>query len=138
MALYAEVQARWLADPAGQAVALLGVDAHALQHPEIHGYKSNAFHLIRLCWIMEFCGNPRIGQGPRWLQVHFDGKPPIPMLEPPNDRGSVTAADVAAAASAQEYADRMRAWGQAVWQAWSAYHGWARQALRDMKGDTER
>jgi hypothetical protein len=137
-ALYEQVQAAWLADPVRAAVSLLAVDAHALQHPEIHGYKSNAFHLIRLCWILESGGNPSIGVGPRWLQKQFDGTPEIPPLPPPADRGSVTVADVADAADATSYIERVGRWGQSVWDAWAIYHEWARQAVKDMKGDASR
>jgi hypothetical protein len=52
-------------DPAYGAVNLLAVDAHALQHPEDHGAKNNPFHLVRLCWLLEHGGDPRLGQGPR-------------------------------------------------------------------------
>ena len=99
-ALFGQIMALEYSDPAYGAVNLLAVDAHALQHPEDHGVKNNPFHLIRLCWLLEHGGDPRLGQGPRWLQVQFDGNPEIPVLEPPADRGKVTVVDVYGAASA--------------------------------------
>src|SRR5690349_6593330 len=41
---------------------LFTVDAYALQHSEQHGPRSNAFHLMRLCWLIEHGGNPTIQQ----------------------------------------------------------------------------
>jgi len=113
---------------------LLAVDAHALQHPKDHGVKNNPFHLIRLCWLLEHGGDPRLGQGPRWLQVQFDGNPEIPVLEPPTDRGKVTVVDVYGAASADEHAERVYRWAQSVWEAWSAHHAWARRWTSERGG----
>ena len=125
-----QVLALEYSDPAFGAVNLLAVDAHALQHPEDHGVKNNAFHLIRLCWLLEHGGDPAIGQGPRWLQAQFDGTPELPILEPPVDRGQVTIADVHGAASADEHAARVYRWARSVWQAWSAHHEWAQGSIR--------
>ena len=100
-ALFAEILALEYTDPAYGAVNHLTVDAHALQHPEDHGVKNNAFHLARLCWILEYGGDPRIGPTPRWLQAPFDGTPVLPALAPPDSRGEVTVVDVAAGADAR-------------------------------------
>lgn len=129
--LFQEVLALEYSDPAYGAVNLLTVDAHALQHPEDHGIKNKAFHLIRLCWLVEHGGDPRIGQGPRWLQTHFDGHREPPDLEAPVDRGRVTVADVFGAGSPEEHAARVQRWASSVWQAWSAYHDWAREWLTE-------
>jgi hypothetical protein len=133
-ALFYQVVALEYSDPAYGAVNLLSVDAHALQHPEDHGIKNNAFHLIRLCWLLERNGDPRIGQGPRWLQVQFDGNPQLPILEPPPNRGAVTIVDVYGAASPDDHAERVHRWARSVWEAWSAYHEWARQRLGEYQG----
>ena len=61
-ALFNEVLAREYGDPAYGAVNLLNADAYVLQHPEDHGIKNNAFHLIRLCWLLEHGGAPRLDQ----------------------------------------------------------------------------
>ncbi len=129
-ALYSEALALEYSDPAYGAVNLLSADAHALQHPEDHGVKNNAFHLARLCWLPEHGGDPQIGQGPRWLQKQFDGNPKLPPLAPPENRGRVTIADVSGATSPEEHAARVRRWAQSVWEARSAHHGWAREWLR--------
>lgn len=131
-ALFAENSARVYSDPAYGAVNFLTTDAHCLQHPEQHGYKNNAFHLIRLCWVLEFGGDPRLGSGPRWLQKQFDGKIEVPEIAPPppGQRGAVTVADVRAAVSPEQHAARARDWGAAVWAAYGAHHAWARARVR--------
>ena len=128
--LFNEVLALEYSDPAHGAVNLLSVDAHALQHPEDHGVKNNAFHLIRLCWLLEHGGDPRLGQGPLWLQKQFDGNPKLPVLTPPVDRGKVTIADVYGAQTPKEHAERVYRWAHSVWEAWSAHHAWARLRLQ--------
>jgi hypothetical protein len=81
---------------------------------------------------LEHGGDPRIGQGPRWLQVQFDGRPKILVLKPPADRGKVTIADVHGAASPEEHAERVRRWAKSVWEAWIVHHEWARQWLKNL------
>ncbi len=132
--VFTEMLALEYSDPAYGAVHLLSVDAHALQHPEKHGYKNNAFHLIRLCWLLEYGGDARIGKGPRWMAASFDGRPDAPILEPPADRGPVTVLDVVGAATPEEHAIRVRRWARAVWEAWRDHHDWARQSIQDMMG----
>jgi hypothetical protein len=61
MAAFEQVVSREYADVAYGAVHLLTVDAYALQHSEEHGPRSNAFHLMRLCRLIEHGGDPRIG-----------------------------------------------------------------------------
>ena len=127
--LFHEVLALEYGDPAHGAIHLLTVDAYALQHSEDHGPRSNAFHLLRLCMLLEHGAEPGIGQNLRWLQAQLDGKREVPYLEPPEDRGAVTIADVHGSASPEEHAARVRRWARSVWEAYSAYHGWARQWL---------
>ena len=50
--LFSEVGIRGQNQP-GYGNSFYGVDPHALQHPEIHGKKNNAAHLLRLHWIFE-------------------------------------------------------------------------------------
>lgn len=59
--LFEEVLALEYSDPAYGAVHLLTVDAHVLQHSEDHGPRSNVFHLIRLCWLLEHGSDRRQG-----------------------------------------------------------------------------
>ena len=111
-------------------MGFLGGDAHALQHPEIHGKKNNAAHLLHLCWIFEYGQEAQAGIVPRWWQQYLQGNNnAIPRLDPPQDRGRVTVADVAAAPSAHEAAVLMETWGRAVYAAWHPHHAWARREL---------
>lgn len=128
-AAFHAILAREYSDPAYAAVNLLTVDAHALQHPEDHGVKNNAFHLLRLCWLLEHGGDPRLGQGPRWLQRRFDGDVALPRLHAPAQRGAVTVADMNLHASPEEHAAQARRWAQSVWDAWHVHHACARRWL---------
>jgi len=130
--LLSEVLAREYMDPEYGAVHLFTVDAHALQHPEDHGYKNNAFHLVRLCYMLERGGSPAIGRGPRWLAPAFDGRPDIPDLQSPAVRGAITVAHVHAVPNAEEHCAMARAWAESVWEAWSIHHDWARVWLKEL------
>jgi len=129
VSLFNEILTLEYTNPEYGAVHLLTCDAHPLQHSEIHGKKNNPFHLLRLCWLLEHNGDPKIGQGPRWLQNHFNGMPELPKLTPPTDRGKMTVVDVHKAKDAKEHAKLVRQWGISVWQAWNTHHQWARQTL---------
>ena len=106
-----------------------GVDAHALQHPEIHGKKNNAAHLLHLYWIFEHHQEARVGTVPRWWQQYLQGSSTIPRLDPPQDRGRITVADVVAATSAHAAAVLMEQWARSVYAAWHVHHDWARREL---------
>ena len=109
---------------------LTAVDAYALQHSDEHGPRSNAYHLMRLALTLE-----------NGLPSHIGARPPremgktfetlyrrFPHLEPPDDPGAMTVADVAGADSAEEHCRRVRAWGDAVWRAWESHHETARKS----------
>ncbi|MBU0702309.1 MAG: hypothetical protein KKC18_00385 [Chloroflexi bacterium] len=128
--LFHDILALEYTDPAFGAVHLLTVDAYALQHSENHGPRSNAYHLIRLGWLLEQGGDPRLGQsGPRSRAI-AEGYKGFLFLEPPASRGRVTVVDVHSAATPEEHAERVRRWAGSVWEAWSDYHEWACQWLR--------
>jgi hypothetical protein len=133
---FEEVCAREYLDPAFGAVHLLTVDAYALQHSEEHRPRSNAFHLMRLCALLERGGNPAIGQRPprqvgKALEEDYRA---FPTLAPPTDRGSQTVAEVRAAHDAKEHAERVRAWARSVWEAYRDHHQWARSAAAAAAG----
>ena len=98
--LYAGLGERSYADPAYARATFYGVDAHALQHPEIHGKKNNAAHLLRLHWIFSRdmysqANTDTTAGGNSYLQSNN-----IPPLDPPQARGDITVVQVAAAQSA--------------------------------------
>ena len=82
---------------------MLTIDAHALQHPELHGKKNNAYHLLSLCWLLEHNGSPAIGKTPKWLQQHFSNNISLPQLEPPKKRGEITVVDLSKTFDAKTY-----------------------------------
>ncbi len=112
-ATFEQVLAREYADAAYGATHLLSVDAYALQHSEEHGPRSNAFHLMRLCILLEHGGDPRIGAGParaksKAWEPHYRQ---FPFLEPPTRRGAFTIADVYGAPDSQEHSEPRAAVG---------------------------
>lgn len=131
--LFSELCARGYTDTRYGAATFYGVDAHALQHPEIHGKKNNAAHLLRLHWIFERGAYAHSGSIPKWWQ-HYLQRRDVPLLAPPTSRGQLTVVDVASATTVQEYTDRMEEWARSVYSAWYAYHAWARRELARLLG----
>jgi hypothetical protein len=135
-AAFGEVLAREYSDPAYGAVHLLTVDAHALQHSDWHSRRSNAAHLVRLCWLIERGGDAAIGvRGP----LEHAAKSTLgdwPFLEPPQAPGAMTVADLHAAKDVAAHCAIAREWGRAVWLAWSEHHDWARKRLDALSART--
>jgi hypothetical protein len=129
--MFNAVLAREYGDPAFGKSHLFTVDAYALQHSEQHGPRSNALHLMRLCWLLEQGGNPDIRQdrsaGRAFREAREQTLRGFPFLEPPAARGELSVASVLPAQTPEEHAERVRACGQSVWEAWSGHQGWARQ-----------
>ena len=69
-------------DPAYGGANFYGVDAHALQHPEIHGKKNNAAHLLRLCWVFEHGKESSGNTLPKWWQHHLKRAEVPDLIEP--------------------------------------------------------
>ena len=110
---------------------LFTVDAFCLQHSEQCGPRSNAFHLMRLCWLVEHGGDPDIRQarkgGRAFKEAREENRRNFPFLEPPAFRGELTVVSVLKANDPKEHVERARAWGHSVWEAWSGRHPWARE-----------
>ena len=126
-AVYGEVLAREYGDAAYFSVHRLTVDAYATQHPgqpSPQSIQSVAIHLVSLCLTFEH-GLP-VELAAAAMQAAAKGKAAFWWLEPPADRGKITAADVYRAGSAKEHAQTVRAWAENVWAAWSAHHGTVR------------
>jgi len=118
-------------DPAFAEVFLLRIDAYILQHSEEHGPRSNAFHLMRLCWMLEFGGSAVPGGSTLPNRKKFEEAYRLfPFLQPPADRGSLTIAEVLGASDAADYQRWVRNWAQSVWDAWEDAHAWARDTAR--------
>jgi hypothetical protein len=129
-AAFGEVLAREFSDRAYGAVHLFTVDAHALQHSEWHGPRSNAVHLMRLGWLIERGGSAAIGsRGPLEDVAKRGPLEGWPTLAPPVARGEVTIADVYAVSAVADHTAIVRRWAESVWAAWSEHHAWARARL---------
>jgi len=104
----------------------LSVDAHALQHPEIHGRWSNHFHLTRLNLILDKKQHWDYKKSPRLSSYLNEYKlnRPNEFLSAPNplQRGSLTAKDLEMATTADECIEIINAWANQVYQAWSSSH----------------
>ncbi|MEP2671126.1 MAG: DUF5946 family protein [Cyclobacteriaceae bacterium] len=104
----------------------LSVDAHALQHPEIHGRWSNHFHLTRLNLILDknqiwsYKRSPLLSD---YLNKYKSHRPEefldVPM---PLNRGRITAKDMTDASTPIECVELIRKWAFEVYHAWSSNH----------------
>ena len=105
----------------------LGVDAHTLQHPEIHGRWNNHFHLTRQRLMLS--------HGVKWTYQHspllsdflkrYKAEHPDEVLTPPalGARGELTATDVLACDhDEQQCKAQIEAWAAAVHRVWEAHH----------------
>lgn len=104
----------------------LSVDAHALQHPEIHGRWSNHFHLTRLNLILDkkqtwdYKKSPMLSD---YLNAYKLNKPDEVLTIPnPLDRGKITAKDLLKSTTANECVELIKIWADEVYKAWTANH----------------
>jgi len=140
-AVFEDVCALEYSDFACGAVHLLTVDAYTLQHSAECGPRSNAFHLMRLCRLLEHGDNPCIGQRPpRELGKAFEDEyRGYPYLGPPPHQAQLTIADVHGAATPEEHAQRVLRYAASVWRTWAVHHAWARrQAQRGTPAKSKR
>ncbi len=126
--LFEEVLAKGYGDWVYGAVHLLTVDSYALQHGDSHVPRSNAYHLVRLCALMEFGASPRIGsREPQGWQARLEGGREVPISRLANNAPAVTVLDVVGAENPKEHAERV--WARSEWEAWQE---WARGVLREL------
>ena len=103
------------------------VDAHALQHPELHGRWSNHFHLARLVTVFDegvawrYPDSPRLSAA---LDVHKAGVPDERLVPPgAGERGTHTVGDVQAVRDDEAACKaEIRAWASSVHDAWASEH----------------
>lgn len=114
-------------DPKFHLYRFLSVDAHALQHPEIHGRWSNHFHLTRLHLILEKKQTWDYNKSPLlsdYLNKYKSNKPNEFLKAPlPLDRGEITAKDLTKSTTAEESADLIAKWATEVYFSWRSNHG---------------
>ena len=133
-AIFHTVLEREYRDPAFGEAHLFTVDAYALQHSEKHSRRSNAFHLMRLCWLVEHGGSASIRQAHRQGHARHDGREEsyrsFPFLESPVSRGELTVRSLLTAPTPEDHERLAQAWGRSVWNAWSGHQRWAREQAR--------
>ena len=133
-AMFNSVLEREYSNPAFGEAHLYTVDAFCLQHSAQCGPRSNAFHLMRLCWLLEHGGNPSIRQvragGRAFYNAREKDYRDFPFLEPPATVGDLTVVSVLEAQNAEDHNERAKAWVQYAWDAWSQHHAWAREQVR--------
>jgi hypothetical protein len=104
----------------------LSVDAHALQHPEIHGRWSNHFHLTRLNLIIErkvkwdYKKSPLLSN---YLNEYKLNRPNEILIPPALlKRGKITTKDLTKATTADACVELMKNWAEEVYHSWSSNH----------------
>ncbi len=130
LTLLAGLSERARAENAYAQAHRFSVDAHALQHPELHGPLNNHVHLLSLCLMLERGNAAEIGSrqpavekflalGRQWAPIE---------APPPGRRGTLTVQNVSQAPAA-ERPRLAREWAQEVWGIWQPYHPWTRRML---------
>lgn len=104
----------------------LSVDAHALQHPEIHGRWSNHFHLSRLHLILEKKLNWDYKTSPllsNYLnQYKLKNENEVLNVPPVLSRGEFNSKHLLEAESPQQMAEIILAWANTVYLSWQKNH----------------
>jgi hypothetical protein len=121
-ARYGVLLAREYADAALMRWHRLTVDAYAAQHPGVPGRRSAQsvhVHLVGLCLALEHGTEPAAIATA--MQRMADGRTHA-WLEPPALATAVGLPEVIEAVEGPGYGDTVRAWAEAVWQAWSPHH----------------
>lgn len=104
----------------------IGVDAHTLQHPEIHGRWNNHFHLTRQHLIFNYHVQWNYQLSPKlsvflnlYKLEHRDEN-----FEPPKilERGKITATDILQQQNEEDCRQIIIKWGKEVYNVWSRYH----------------
>lgn len=109
------------------AYRFMSVDAHALQHPEIHGRWSNHFHLTRQHLMFTHQVQWSYALSPQLSDVlnRYKATRMQERLAPPPSlkRGEITTTTIAQQATTeQECQEWVERWGRAVYAAWEAHH----------------
>jgi hypothetical protein len=117
--LFDELLAMHFTSPAYFGVHRLFVDAYCVQHPDrgCISFKSLAAHLAHLCWSLERGGGRAVPSEPirRWVERH----PHLPKPPLPEQRGTVTIAEVARATTPADHHAAVVRWAQATWDAYA-------------------
>jgi hypothetical protein len=115
---------------------LFSVDAHALQHPEVHGRLNNHVHLLSLCLMLERGASAALGSRKPAVEKFLALGREWPALLPPpvGARGALTVEQVGRA-TAEERPGLARRWAEDVWNRWRPHQAWARRTLDRLMHD---
>lgn len=104
----------------------MSIDAHALQHSEIHGRWSNHFHLTRLYLVLQrkivwnYKMSPLLSTHLNRYKVNnadeFLDSPPVDF------RGNIASSEILTIETIQGCFDFVKNWGESVYSAWSKHH----------------
>jgi hypothetical protein len=105
----------------------LSVDAHTLQHPEIHGRWNNHFHLTRLHLILQLNYSWDYSKSPllsAYLNAYKKERPDERLIPPkPLERGVITTTDMIHQATTEDECKALiRDWALSVYRSWGKYH----------------
>lgn len=105
----------------------LSVDAHTLQHPEIHGRWNNHFHLTRQHLIFYYHINWNYKLSPKlsdYLNAYKADKSEEYLVPPEiSERGSITTTNIMNNATNETSCREMvKKWGIEVYNSWSRHH----------------
>jgi hypothetical protein len=103
------------------------VDAHALQHSEIHGRWNNHFHLTRLHLILKLDYKWDYNKSPllsNYLNEYKKDKNNEILIPPkPMERGYITSIDILNNAKTEsEFKELIKQWALTVYNSWANYH----------------
>jgi len=114
-------------DPQNHLYRFLIVDAHTLQHPEIHGRWSNHFHLSRLHLVFKYNMSWKYELSPKlsdYLNRYKINKQEEYLTPPPLlERGNITTTDILQNAnSEQDTKEAIKEWALEVYARWDAHY----------------
>ena len=127
-ALYGEILARDYSEYNYPPVHRLVVDAYAVQHPGKpmrQAIQSVAVHLIGLYLSLEKGTEAKQVTQAMGRATQFSDK--FVWLDPPENLGLITVADVVKTKTLDEYESLGRDWAVSAWQAWSIHHAQIRK-----------
>ncbi len=115
------------AKPESHRYRFLIVDAHALQHPEIHGRWSNHFHLSRLHLIFKYHIKWTYNLSPQLSDLlnKYKNQQKEEFLTPPEvlKRGEITSKEVKESSGNELNCKTMiEKWASETYKAWVAHH----------------
>ena len=97
------------------AVHRLVVDCYVLQRPVCHSPRSNAYHVMNLCGVLEHGRNPGGGTNDGINGNDQEAKyRAFPDLKAPENQGPVTVADVVGVNDLAEHSVLLQQWARSV------------------------